>query len=145
MNIRNAILHLRDVLIIAQYGSQWHRRYRPLSIQISWMPSNDKRGWHKDLEEQGEYIATYTARGSGQVLIERLPKEAADLGPVLTREQVVGQFYGIFDASRYKVKHAVHASTQGRIGLTYRYCEISRDAIYRRPVKSEEPAAKRRR
>ena len=109
------------------------------------MPSNDKRGWHKDLEEQGEYIATYTARGSGQVLIERLPKEAADLGPVLTREQVVGQFYGIFDASRYKVKHAVHASTQGRIGLTYRYCEISRDAIYRRPVKSEEPAAKRRR
>ena len=145
VNIRNAILHLRDVLIIAQYGSQWHRRYRPLSIQISWMPSNDKRGWHKDLEEQGEYIATYTARGSGQVLIERLSKEAADLGPVLTREQVAGQFYGIFDASRYDVKHAVHASAQGRIGLTYRYCEISRDAIYRRSAQSEEPAAKRRR
>ena len=109
------------------------------------MPPNDKRGWHKDLEEQGEYIATYTVRGRGQVLIERLSREAADLGPVLMREQAAGQFYGIFDASRYDVKHAVHASVQGRIGLTYRYCEISKDSIHRRLTRSEEPAAKRQR
>ena len=120
-----------QVVASAQYGDTWRKVVTPLSIQVTKMPAGNVRGDHEDLPQQGDFIATYTASGSGTINIERtLAEERARRKSIckrhtkrsqIRRHQKVGSFYGICAESRWNCKHGVQASGAGRVSLTYRF------------------------
>ena len=130
-HIRAAIIKVQEIVASAQYGDTWREVVTPLSIQVTKMPAGNVRGDHEDLPQQGDFIATYTASGSGTINIERtLAEERARRKSIckrhtkrsqIRRHQKVGSFYGICAASRWNCKHGVQASGAGRVSLTYRF------------------------
>jgi hypothetical protein len=130
-----AILRVRERVAFAAGGGAWNRRWRPLSVQITFMEAHDVRGEHNDLEAQGTFIATYTAQGSGAVRLyytrdEEAPPDAvrghrAPSRHVMERQQDVGYFYCMDGASLEKgTYHGVSAGEHGRLGLTFRFTDV---------------------
>ena len=93
------------------------------------MPPFNCRGDNYDLEDQGDFIATYTAWGQGVVNLEYTPAELAqpvkrgDIGAdqYLYLIQGMGCHYCISEDSCWKCMHGVSSLEMGRLSLTYRF------------------------
>ena len=133
--IHAALFNVADSIASASFGIRWSRRLRLISIQPTIAPPFVIRGDHVDQKQQGDFIGTYTAQGSGVVSIDYPPSETpppealARTGkrglPQMRRVQDVGCFYSIYGESRVSpTEHSAAALEDGRISLTFRFVHI---------------------
>ena len=129
---RDAMFDVMERVASARYGENWRSVIRLLSVQPTLMKEHNVRGNHVDPPKQGDYIATYTARGSADIMIDyqpdEVPEDGAPFNPLrsgvqqLVRLQVPGCYYGISDESREDpCMHGVNALADGRVSITYRF------------------------
>ena len=131
--IKDAILCIGGLCAGAAYGPDWKSRVGLMSVQITQMNALNHRGEHNDLPSQGEFIASYTAHGSGNVLIEYTSEEtppadaftSRNRRPCMVRRQEAGDFYTMAGPSLHPAQHAVYAHDDGRVSLTYRFKLLS--------------------
>ena len=130
-DIKDALIFVRDEVARNAFGVAWPQRVRPLSAQVTDMPSNADRGDHNDLRGQGTFIATYTASGSGDMRIcyaegeeapPQSPRSKVNGKPQMVRRQDEGCYYSMEGASLADgTLHGVRAHAAGRISVTYRF------------------------
>jgi hypothetical protein len=130
-DINAALLFVRDEVARNAFGMAWPQRVRPLSVQITEMPPNADRGDHNDLKDQGTFIATYTASGSGDMRLcyaegeeapPHSPRSSVNGKPQMVRRQDEGCYYSMAGASLADgTLHGVRAHAAGRVSVTYRF------------------------
>ena len=130
-DFRDSLLRIQEVVARKAYGSAWQRRLAPISIQITEMDAFDDRGDHNDLPRQGTFIASYTARGSGEVRVcytrsetppANAPRSRVNQRPQMIRTQHTGSFYLLYGQSLEDgILHGVSALEHGRLSITYRF------------------------
>lgn len=128
---RDALLYVQGAVASSEFGADWERSVRPLSIQVTWMDPDEDRGDHNDFRGQGTFIGSYTARGSGEVRVCYSKGEPHPAGahrsvmnrrPMMVRRQEAGHWYSLSGTSLDDgTLHGVSSGSEGRLSITFRF------------------------